>query len=301
MTKQEITDLVNPLIAGVKLKEALQSLSTYVKGKDRYLENDLLMQTASFNRNHHDYFVKKLISKSDYDIAVARLNYALTQIIERLPETGNDVEIPENTASSTEGNSSVTTASQIRKILFLSANPKDADPLRLGEELRKIKDSLALSTDRDQFDLESESAVQIPTITRAMQQQNPEIVHFSGHGTGEEGIMVEDAVGEAVYFPTNGLNRLFRRFKDKVKCVVLNACFSYEQAEVISKHGIYVVGMNKEVGDEAAINFAVGFYQSLGEGNDYEFAYDIAMINIAANLSDANTPELWLDGEKLDI
>ena len=76
--------------------------------------------------------------------------------------------------------------------------------------------------------------MQIPTITKAMQQYNPDIIHFSGHGDGVEGIIVEDINGDIVRFPTFGLNRLFKRFKEKVKCVVLNACYSKEQAEVIS-------------------------------------------------------------------
>ena len=286
MTKEEITNITNELIEVGKLEEVLENLSSYVRGKDRYLENDLLLQTASFNRNQRDYS-NGLISRSDYNISVSRLNYAITQIIERLPNDGN--------------NTTKNTTKKIRKILFLSANPEGTGQLRLGEELRKIKDSLAASTEREQFRLESESAVQIPTITKAMQTQHPEVVHFSGHGTGEEGIVVEDSSGEPVLFPTNGLNRLFNRFKDTVKCVVLNACFSKEQAIAISNHGIYVVGMNKEIGDKAAIDFALGFYQSLGEGNDFEFAFDMALVNNSTNLNDVDTPELWINGEKVDI
>lgn len=295
MTKQAITATVKKLIVEGKLKEVLNYLSKYVQGKDRYLENDLLLQTASFNRNSRDRH-SGLISQEDFEIAIARLNYALTQILERLPEKGNNVKIKEirkNNESNLEDSNT--------KILFLTANPKNTGQLRLGEELRKVKDSLAASTYRDLFKLVSESAVQIPTITKAMQQQHPHIIHFSGHGSGEDGIAVEDVNGNIILFPTVGLDRLFKRFKDKVKCVLLNACYSKEQAETISKYGIYVVGMNKAIHDKAAIDFAVGFYQSLGEGNDFEFAFDIAMVNNSANLADANTPELWLNGQKLDI
>ncbi|MGZ3303788.1 MAG: AAA-like domain-containing protein, partial [Isosphaeraceae bacterium] len=60
---------------------------------------------------------------------------------------------------------------------------------------------------------------------------------------------------------------------DHVKCVVLNACYSEVQAEAISKHIDFVVGMKKAIGDEAAIKFAVGFYDALGAGRDFETAY----------------------------
>ena len=58
-----------------------------------------------------------------------------------------------------------------------------------------------------------------------------------------------------------------------MKCVVLNACYSVAQANAISKHIDYVVGMKKAIGDEAAIKFAVGFYDALGAGRDFETAY----------------------------
>ena len=297
MTKTAITNLSNRYIAEGRIKEALQALSEYVKGRDRYMENDLLMQTASFNRNSRD-FSNNIIDKRDYDTVMARLNYALTNIMERLPENGNEVTIPTFEEPPISKPLEPKTPTK-RKILFLTANPQDTGQLNLGVELRKVKDGLSMASRRDDFDLESESAVRISTITRAMQVQRPEIVHFSGHGTGIEGIVVENDAGESELFPTAGLDRLFRLFKKDVKCVLLNACYSKEQAEAISQHGIHVVGMNTAVGDKAAIDFSVGFYQSIGEGNDFSFAFEIAMVNISTNIHNANTPELWLNGEKI--
>ncbi|NJL43674.1 MAG: hypothetical protein HC935_11200 [Pseudanabaena sp. SU_2_4] len=39
----------------------------------------------------------------------------------------------------------------IVKILFLAADPSDADRLRLGQELREIRERLQLSKQRDTF------------------------------------------------------------------------------------------------------------------------------------------------------
>jgi len=192
------------------------------------------------------------------------------------------------------------------KILFLTANPiiinsqnEQTPLLRIAEECRKVKDGLEAATNRDDFELISESAVRVRTMTKAMQKEEPQIVHFSGHGTKTKGIAVENESGKVTLFPTEGLDRLFKLFKDTVKCVVLNACHSSVQAEAISKHGIYVVGMNDEIGDKAATSFAVGFYQSLGEGKDYKFAFEIAMVNISSHLNYADKPELWLNGKRI--
>lgn len=290
MKKDKIEQAVQILIAEGKIYEALEYLSNYVKNIDRYLENDLLLQMAFYNRNQRD-FQNNLISKADHDMAIAKINYAIVQIVEKLPANGNDVECGKI--------ENIHETDPVRKILFLTANPKDSTPLRLEEELRKVKDELSKTTARDSFKLISESAVKVSTITLAMQKHNPEILHFSGHGTGSDGIVVEDENGNKQLLPTNALDRMFKLFKEQVKCVLLNACYSKEQAKVISKHGIYVIGMNDAIGDKAAIDFAVGFYQSLGEKNEFTFAYEIAMVNISPNFYDSDIPEMWFDGEKI--
>ena len=45
------------------------------------------------------------------------------------------------------------------------------------------------------------------------------------------------------------------------------------QARAIADHIPYVVGMTRAIGDEAAIKFAVGFYDALGAGRSYEDAF----------------------------
>jgi hypothetical protein len=52
--------------------------------------------------------------------------------------------------------------------------------------------------------------------------------------------------------------------------LILNACFSEVQADAISQHIKYVIGMNKAIGDTAAIEFSIGFYDALGAGETYE-------------------------------
>jgi hypothetical protein len=69
------------------------------------------------------------------------------------------------------------------KILFLSADPSDAGHLRLGQELRDIREKLQLSKQRDIFDLQPREAVRPGDISQAIFDVEPQIVYFSGHGT----------------------------------------------------------------------------------------------------------------------
>jgi hypothetical protein len=88
-----------------------------------------------------------------------------------------------------------------------------------------------------------------------------------------EGLVLEDEIGQPKLVGTEALAALFKLFADTIECVVLNACYSDAQAQAIAAHVPYVVGMRRQIGDKAAIEFAVGFYDALGAGRDVEFAY----------------------------
>ena len=166
-------------------------------------------------------------------------------------------------------------ADQQTTILFLAANPKDTGRLRLDQELRDIAEGLQRAQKRDQFNLEQRLAVRPRDIQRAMLDIAPQIIHFSGHGAGEQGLVFEDDIGNAKLVDGAALAGLFELFSDQIQCVVLNGCYSEAQAGAIAQHIPYVIGMNQAIGNRAAIAFAVGFYDALGAGRSIEFAYKL--------------------------
>jgi hypothetical protein len=87
-------------------------------------------------------------------------------------------------------------------------------------------------------------------------------------------------MGEMHPIEPDSLAALFEQFTNHVNCVILNACYSEIQANVIAKHIDYVVGMNQAIGDKAAIAFAVGFYQALGAGRTIEEAFKLGCVQI---------------------
>ncbi len=162
----------------------------------------------------------------------------------------------------------------MKKILILTANPKNTDKLRLDEEVREIQAGLKRAKRRDHFEIVTQWALRVNDLRQALLDNDPSIVHFSGHGAGEQGLALENDSGQMQLVSTESLVRLFKLFKDTVECVVLNACYSEAQAEAIFQHIDCVVGMNKAIGDRAAIEFAVGFYDALGAGRSYADAYE---------------------------
>lgn len=181
----------------------------------------------------------------------------------------------------------------MKRILILSANPKNTTQLRVDEEMREIKEGLRRSRQREEFVIETSQAVRYRDIRRAILDFEPNIVHFSGHGAGEEGLVFEDETGQVKLVEAEALARLFELFADQIECVVLNACYSEVQAESIARHIPYVVGMNKAIGDKAAIEFAVGFYDGLGAGRSVDFAYKLGRNSIElAGIPEHLTPKL---------
>jgi hypothetical protein len=82
-------------------------------------------------------------------------------------------------------------------------------------------------------------------------------------------------------------------FQGKIECVLLNACYSQAQAEAIHQHIDYVVGMNQAIEDEAAIKFAIGFYDALFAGRPYEecFKFGCASLDLQ-KIPEFSTPQL---------
>ncbi len=152
-------------------------------------------------------------------------------------------------------------------ILFLGANPSSTSRLKLDEEVRKIQTNLNLAKERDNLELKQEWAVTTDTLMQAILDESPTIVHFSGHGQ-QEGILIQNEIGEPRTITTEAVSNLFKLFKDTVLCVVLNSCYSEHQAQAIKLHIPYVVGMKSGIPDQAAISFSTGFYKAIGAGRD---------------------------------
>jgi len=163
-----------------------------------------------------------------------------------------------------------------KRILVLSANPRNTAHLRLSEEVREICDGLERSRNRDDFQIAYSPATRIKDIRRKMLDYKPHIVHFCGHGAGHDGIVFENDAGDATFVSADVLAGFFQLFKDHLECVVLNACYSEVQASTISNHIKYVIGMNEAIDDKIAIEFSVAFYDAIYANYEYETAYKVA-------------------------
>ena len=182
------------------------------------------------------------------------------------------------------------------KILFLAADPSDEARLRLGQELRDIRERLQRSKQRDKFILESRESVRVGDITQAIFDVDPQILHFSGHGTSTGELNFESLAGKSQLVQADALAALFELVAEKIDCVVLNACYSEIQAQAIAQHIRFVIGMNQAIGDKGAIAFSVGFYKALAANYSIEEAHQFGCVEIQLyNLPEHLKPVIYVN------
>lgn len=166
------------------------------------------------------------------------------------------------------------------KILFLRADPSNTARLRLGQESRAIKDCLEKATEYVTYQLEQLESVRVSDLTKVIFRIKPRIIHFSGHGTNNGELCLENEVGEVQYVTPEALAAMFKLFAQQIYCVVLNTCYSEVQANAIAQHIPFVIGMNDQIGDRAAIAFTTGFYKALAANCSIEEAYEFGCVEI---------------------
>jgi len=182
------------------------------------------------------------------------------------------------------------------RILVLAANPTDTAHLRLDKQIDQIRQCRERSKLRDDYSLDYRLAVSVRIWRRALLDYKPHVVHFCGHGIGEAGLALEnEATGNAQLLPTEAIAELFD-ISEQPECVILNACYSEVQATAIHQWVPVVVGMKQDIGDAAALEFAVGFYDGLFAGLDYQKSFRVGRNAIQAqSIPEHLTPVLLLD------
>lgn len=303
MGMEEFVKRTRKLLAKKGLERALKEFDTLTDDDLGDLADLLLVLKGRHNRLVSQMRMS-VLSRSEENQEINQITNSLIGLLEDLEDMGDSPNTTVPDDPSPDPGSGQAPDSHKDKILFLASNPTDTGKLRLGAELRDIEEGLKLSENRNSFELESRFAVRAKDLSRAMLEEEPQIIHFSGHGVmlntempdipgtrslaWEEmedleslesisgGIALEDSEGKAKIVKAEALGGLFELFGENIKCVFLNACYSDAQAEEIIKHVPYVVGMNTAVPDETAISFATGFYDALGAGRDIEFAFKLA-------------------------
>lgn len=156
--------------------------------------------------------------------------------------------------------------------LFIVADGSDGSLKRLHQHSYAIQEALG----SHKIDSRRLSFYYRPVLDEAIRENvfEPLIVHIIGHPGGLDAVMTTTEMGAHAYEPS-ALGDLLRPVANIVRCVILSACFSEEQAAALAREVPYVIGIHSDI-DDGATSFAVDFYRSLNAGRSIVEAYEIA-------------------------
>ncbi|MFU7349249.1 hypothetical protein [Pseudomonas paraeruginosa] len=103
---------------------------------------------------------------------------------------------------------------------FFATDPATASDRRLllDEEVREIHQKIRLSDHCDAVKLESRWALRPGDILQYMNELKPTIVHFSGHGSDQNELVLQDRNGDAAFVPMASIVATFELY-DSVRLV----------------------------------------------------------------------------------
>ncbi|MDM5335735.1 CHAT domain-containing protein [Fictibacillus enclensis] len=183
-------------------------------------------------------------------------------------------------------------------VLFMASNPLDAPQLRLDEEARAIQETIRKSEHRDSVLFKTRWATRALDVIQAINEENPTIIHFSGHGSEDDEIVFQDNQGNAKLVSKEAIVQTMMSTSDEIKLVFFNTCFSYGQAQAVVQHVNAAIGMTTTIGDEAARVFAAQFYSAIGFGYSVKKAFEQGKASLMLEgIPEENTPKLYVKNE----
>jgi|LSQX01.2.fsa_nt_gb predicted nucleic acid-binding Zn-ribbon protein len=180
-------------------------------------------------------------------------------------------------------------------VLFLASNPINQVQLRLDEEARSITEMITKSKHRDSIRFQTCWAVQPKDVLQAINEYNPSIVHFSGHGSDNDEIIFQTNSGVAKIVSKEAIVHTMMASSEEIRLVFFNTCYSRNQAEAVVEHVEATIGMNTSIGDKAAITFSSQFYSAIGFGFSVDKAFEQAKaLLMLEGIPEQDTPELFI-------
>jgi hypothetical protein len=180
-------------------------------------------------------------------------------------------------------------------VLFFAANPLNQQQLRLDEEVRVIGEMIRKSEHRDAVQLESRWAVRPLDVLQAINECQPRIIHFSGHGSEQDEIVFQDNDGNAKLVSKEAIVATMAAGSGDIQLVFFNTCYSRGQAEAVVQHVPAAIGMNTSIGDAAAQVFSAQFYSAIGFGLSVQKAFAQAKAALMLEgIPEESTPELFV-------
>jgi hypothetical protein len=180
-------------------------------------------------------------------------------------------------------------------VLYLTANPDKDNVLRVEVEVRQVQEAVRASKLRDHINLHYSPAADLDSIINGLNDHNPSIVHFSGHGYAG-GIAVDPPHvkrpgSRVITFEL--LAKALTATDTPPSVIVLNACQSAGARKVFLLPAKAIIVMQDSISDLAATAFANKFYAAIASGQSLQSAFNQGKLAVeVVSINEANTPTL---------
>lgn len=150
------------------------------------------------------------------------------------------------------------------KILLCTANAvHPRRRLQLESELRAIEEALRRSRLRERYSIHMSLAVSFTRVLHELDDHEPSIVHFSGHGDSYGRLVLrDDKDGERPIEPAH-ISDLLGAIPHPPRLVTFATCYSAALASASTKHAHHAIGFDGPFDDALAPLFSATLYERL--------------------------------------
>ena len=162
------------------------------------------------------------------------------------------------------------------KIQFVFVNATNDD--RFEIEKRTIQEKVV-----DVALIFDSPAARVSDVIIALRKNKPDVVHFGVHGYQSDEIVLLDDSDEPSPIARGTLVQLFEHHQEKnrIRLVVLNACYSAKQARVIKEFVDCVIAIRKTIPNASAMKYSLLLYDALASGTSVLDAHKEGLTVIA--------------------
>jgi hypothetical protein len=178
------------------------------------------------------------------------------------------------------------------KILLCTANAVHPRRRIQLDELRSIEEALQRSRSRECYELRMSLAVSFTKVAHEIDDHEPTIVHFSGHGDPSGNIVLRDDKGGERHIAPSRIADLLGTIPRPPVLVTFATCYSAELAKAAVKHALHSIGFDGPFNDASAPHFSATLYERLAARPQLDVPRAFRLTKIACLAEGHGTVEL---------
>jgi hypothetical protein len=167
------------------------------------------------------------------------------------------------------------------RVLFLRANPFTTTQSGLDERGPAIRYGLQHFGN---LVFDSGWAASVDDLKGELEFYPSDVVHFIGRGTGE-GIVLPRKSGDMKAISDDALALRFSRFSPRTRLVILDGCYTSEQAKALAEVVDCVIGIRDSTDASDVLWFAILLYGYISRGCSIQEAFDQSKCEMPSSIS----------------